>query len=419
MSEVLVSVLCITYNQVDYVEDMLNGIVKQKTNFKYEVIVHDDASTDGTVDILKEYQNKYSDLLNVIYENENQWSRGVKITQKIMVPLIKGKYVAFCEGDDFWIDHNKLQEQVDFLEKNPDYVCVAHNALCWEEGKLYPMDNFEQSREILDREILDRKFPFLATAGKVYRKETFILDDFFLECGEVGDMCTEYAALLKGKFYYMDKIMSVYRYRSKGSWSNRVRKSDYNLIFRAKFIRFLSKYNDYTNGQYKDCLENFASRGVAYLCAQLVREKISAREFNDRLDLINMQTDYIYDKWLKQIEFIVKLKVYSVDESFDQIIKNLSKDRDIYIYGAGDYATKMADQMMNHNIRFDGFVVSSLKNNPSKKMGKCVHEITELSSKSKNTFIIVAVDAINWNEIKLSIENCGIQSYYCPFYVSF
>ena len=120
----LVSVYCLTYNHAKYIKDALEGFVHQKTNFQFEVIVHDDASTDGTADIIKDYARKYPDIIVPIYQNENQYSKKVPITRTFVLPILKGKYYAACEGDDFWCDENKLQKQVDWLENNPEYSLI-------------------------------------------------------------------------------------------------------------------------------------------------------------------------------------------------------------------------------------------------------------------------------------------------------
>ena len=113
-SEIAVSVICLTYNQEKYIEKALNGFVKQKTNFKFEVLVHDDASTDKTTEIIKQYEKKYPDIVKPIYQKTNQFSIGNNPT-KICFKKSKGKYIALCEGDDYWCDENKLQKQYDFM----------------------------------------------------------------------------------------------------------------------------------------------------------------------------------------------------------------------------------------------------------------------------------------------------------------
>lgn len=116
----LVSIRCTVYNHEPYLRQCLDGFVMQKTNFAFEAIVHDDASTDNSAEIIREYAEKYPDIIKPIYETENQYSKQDGSLDKIMNENTHGKYVAFCEGDDYWIDSYKLQKQVDILEQNPN-----------------------------------------------------------------------------------------------------------------------------------------------------------------------------------------------------------------------------------------------------------------------------------------------------------
>ena len=118
--EIIVSIWCLAYNHEKYIKDALEGFLKQKTNFKFEVIVHEDCSTDNTAQIIKEYEEKYPNIIKLIYQTENQYSKGINSFRTFGFPRMKGKYVAFCEGDDFWVDENKLQKQVDYMESHPD-----------------------------------------------------------------------------------------------------------------------------------------------------------------------------------------------------------------------------------------------------------------------------------------------------------
>lgn len=123
----LVSISCITYNQKNFIRDCLDGFLSQKTNFNFEIIIHDDASTDGTKEIIQEYQIKYPDLIFPLFQKTNQYSQGVRgIMARFNFPRCKGKYIAMCEGDDYWTDEFKLQKQIDFLENNLDFVLTFH-----------------------------------------------------------------------------------------------------------------------------------------------------------------------------------------------------------------------------------------------------------------------------------------------------
>lgn len=123
----LVSIKCLVYNHGPYLRQCLDGFVMQKTNFAFEAIVHDDASTDNSADIIREYAEKYPDIIKPIYETENQYSKHDGSLRRIMDAAIHpdAKYIAICEGDDYWCNHNKLQMQVDYLETHPDY-CMVH-----------------------------------------------------------------------------------------------------------------------------------------------------------------------------------------------------------------------------------------------------------------------------------------------------
>lgn len=137
-SGIMVSVVCDVYNHEPYLRQCLDGFVIQKTNFKIEVLVHDDASTDKSAEIIMEYTNKYPDIVKPILQQENQYSRGVGIWKTYQFPRVAGKYVAICEGDDYWTDPLKLQKQVDYLETHPNFSMCFHRVKCFaEKGRVW------------------------------------------------------------------------------------------------------------------------------------------------------------------------------------------------------------------------------------------------------------------------------------------
>ena len=126
----LVSISCITFNHAPYLRECFDGFLMQQTDFKFEVVVHDDASTDGTREVIEEYTAKYPDIFVPMYQTENQYSKGVRgMMARFNFPRCRGKYIALCEGDDYWIDPLKLQKQVDFLEANESF------SICWTKYK--------------------------------------------------------------------------------------------------------------------------------------------------------------------------------------------------------------------------------------------------------------------------------------------
>lgn len=124
---IMVSIRCTVYNHEPYLRQCLEGFVMQKTNFRFEAIIHDDASTDGSAAIIREFEERYPDIIKPIYETENQWSKHDGSLARIMNENTHGKYVAICEGDDYWIDPLKLQKQVDFMEVHTE-CSLVHTA---------------------------------------------------------------------------------------------------------------------------------------------------------------------------------------------------------------------------------------------------------------------------------------------------
>lgn len=146
--KLLVTIHCLAYNHEPYIRECLEGFVMQKTNFRFVAIVHDDASTDKTADIIREYEAKYPDIIKPIYEAENQYSKRDGTIDRTMDEAIAAtgaKYVAMCEGDDYWTDPLKLQKQVDFLEEHEEYsfVCTRYIKYWQLTGKFEHNDNFD------------------------------------------------------------------------------------------------------------------------------------------------------------------------------------------------------------------------------------------------------------------------------------
>ncbi len=145
-AEILVSIQCITFNHKDYLRHALDSFLRQKADFAFEIIVHDDASTDGTTDIVREYAALYPDIIIPMYEEENQWKKtGMKPVFAKMTNISRGKYIAYCEGDDFWQDDYKLQKQVEALESHPDAsMCYTGFQTVDNSGVPYCSERYEQ-----------------------------------------------------------------------------------------------------------------------------------------------------------------------------------------------------------------------------------------------------------------------------------
>lgn len=168
----LVSICCITYNHEPYIEDALEGFLIQETDFPFEILIHDDASTDRTAEIIREYEAKYPTLIKPIYQTENQYSKGMRINPIFNYPRAHGKYIATCEGDDYWTDLFKLKKQVCFLENNPTYSMCSHSVKFVFDGIVEKRTNYSET-PVVDasfEEILERGM-FIAFNSIVFRKK--------------------------------------------------------------------------------------------------------------------------------------------------------------------------------------------------------------------------------------------------------
>lgn len=204
----LVSIGCITYNHAPYIRQCIKGFLMQKTNFPFEIIINDDCSTDGTTEIIKEYEKQYPNLINAIYHSENQYSKGVKgIFWKYVFSKVRGKYIAMCEGDDYWTDPYKLKRQIEYLELHKNYIAISENGIIhYIDSNKEELFSNKNERDIdIEELIKSRQFP---TASVVFKKKA-ITDDFYELKYHHDTMLWCYLAS-KGKFRYLTNVSSVY-----------------------------------------------------------------------------------------------------------------------------------------------------------------------------------------------------------------
>lgn len=253
--EPLVSVCCLVYNHAPYLRECFEGFVMQKTNFPIEILVHDDASTDGSQEIIKEYTAKYPTLFKPIYQKENQYSKGIGISATYQFPRAKGRYIALCEGDDYWIDPYKLQKQVDFLELHTEYRICCHNAYIInhysDNVKIYPFNVFLEKKTYVMEDIILNNW-FVPTASIMLTKEVVKEYQLFAAEHKVfnGDYSLQIIALNDNyKLYYSNDMMSVYRLHKGGvSMIDLKKMNEYT-------IETLMMINKYTKNRYRDCID--------------------------------------------------------------------------------------------------------------------------------------------------------------------
>ena len=243
-----VSICCITFNHEKYIKKALDSFLSQNTDFEYEILIHDDASTDSTADIIRDYEKKYPNIIKPIYQTENQYQKGVtNPSGKFNFPRAKGQYIAMCEGDDYWIDNNKLQLQANYLDKNLDVSFCFHSAKI-ETVDLSFTDNlvrpYKKNLLLSPKEVIDKKSGY-PTAALFFRTE-YVKDlpKFYEEC-PIGDIPLQLILANKGSAYYIDKPMSVYRIGVSSSWSVSQKNGDYLKKQRQYYLQMKKLYLEF------------------------------------------------------------------------------------------------------------------------------------------------------------------------------
>lgn len=227
--DIVVTILTLAYNHEPYIRECLDGIVMQQTKFKFELLIHDDASTDGTANIIREYESKYPEIIKPIYQKENQYSKKVPIGVTYLYPRAKGKYIALCEGDDYWTDPLKLQKQVDFLEANPDYVMCTHhfNTYNQEDGSFGEDWNLNFTEDFtFDLDFFIKRDCWITQPlTLLFRRCSLNLCEYS-QYPNAKDVTLIYHILKKGKGIFLKDNMSIYRCHYGGIWSgaNRVQR---------------------------------------------------------------------------------------------------------------------------------------------------------------------------------------------------
>jgi|ADurb_Gel_01_Slu_FD_contig_121_104391_length_2451_multi_2_in_0_out_0_2 glycosyltransferase involved in cell wall biosynthesis len=253
--EILVSINCITYNHERFIKQAIESFLMQKTRFDFEVLVHDDASTDKTIEIIRSYAQKYPKIIKPMYQKENQYSKGKKMFLFNHNRAL-GKYVAICEGDDYWTDPYKLQEQVDYMEKNTECNLVAH--------AIRIIDNDKPTEKVIAPYSEDRELEFssviydggiIGTSSIMYRKKAFDNPPDFYFCAPVEDYPLQVYLCENKKAFYINKIMSAYRTNIEGSWTDNIYYKgsiEKKIELNKKLICFLEKANAFYSYKY-DC----------------------------------------------------------------------------------------------------------------------------------------------------------------------
>lgn len=266
IDKVYTSVICVTYNQDTYIRDAIDSFLAQITEYKFEIIIHDDVSTDSTREILKEYQQNYPSIIKLILQDTNQFSININMPFKHSLAIAKGEYIALCEGDDFWIDKNKLQSQLALLLESSELNFCFTKALISEDEmlRISSLGDFGETSTIITSEEIFSKSGSLPTASYLIRKSALNnLPSWFYDEAPVGDVFLEMFSMSKNGVVYLARPTCVYRMCAIGSWTNSINNNKKKKI--------------YATNQMINCFKHMLNENNTHLSTKLIQSYIAAR----------------------------------------------------------------------------------------------------------------------------------------------
>ena len=406
-----VSVLVLTYNHSKYIRQALDSVLAQETNLRFEILVCDDASSDSTQDIIREYKSTNPQKVRFFFRKRN----GNFPTQNAyyLLSKAKGKYLAFLEGDDYWIDVCKLQMQYDFLEKHPEYsACAGENICVDENGQHNGFDVPTKSANLNNVIRLDD----YVRGGRAGHISTFFIRNYFDKekykilyraNNFVGDFTIEILCLLEGDIYSMPSSLSAWRFVKKSG------KLNFNSINKSNI------YNGYVCVCYFIRVENF------------IRENYD-RHFTFDFIFDWMLTycrdlpikSYIkfaalaLDKWryIKYLFILVLLSGYYHSDITDKkgqyydLGKFKKEKKRIIIFGAGDSAAEYLDQEGWRERPL--FIIDNDINKQGKSFKGYIVKKPEDIIPIRDKVIVLIASKFHEQKIAAQLEEMGIKNLY-------
>ncbi len=356
--KVEITISCATYNHVKYIRKTLEGFVKQKLNVGYEIVVFDDASNDGTSDIVREYATKYPGLIRAIIAKTNTYSHSKR--KEVMAYFkqyeLRGKYIALCEGDDYWLYQDKLQVQYELMERMPNVSLCFHNAIRFDEtaGEVIPQIINMDSGVVDADEIFSCAHGRPATASFLFRHEYWCNIPHFFMTSPVGDDPLRFWCAFNGDVYYIDKCWSVRNYMHEGSWNSSIKCSeDIRIKFYTNYLKYMMEFNIETHKKFNYQVQKMD----IMLCDSLLNckniRRMTKKELSEWCEECRCIQENLYDECFEQsYKKYVKYTIDYFDDIREAIIK--SKKSKI-IYGAGDFGRRLLHYMLNMGIKVDMF----------------------------------------------------------------
>lgn len=412
--EVMVSIWCVTYNHEEFIRGAFDGFLNQKTSFRFQICIFDDASTDHTPDIIREYMVRYPETIIAELCKTNTFGSPNRksFTRLFYNRAVLGKYVAWCEGDDCWTDENKLQIQVDFLEQNPECMMHTHAAerIDCRTGKRDLIRPCEKSGYCMPSDVIVKPLGNFPSASIMARNNIFKVDDEEFPKADVGDIRRQMYALSKGKIYYLDKPMSLYRYMHSGSWSARTENSYEKFVKHSLImVGFFCEYDEYTGYKYsrdvKRCIMRYLYNLINYDIDDASRYGI----WNDEKNKEDATRGIIFD----ELKRICRLMKESDATLCDDDRLKMTEYSHVIIFGTGNYSSIIDRLLKNSGINADGYFVSKKSVDESRSN---VWDLNSFPYDPSETVLIYGVNQELQDEVEPVVNKMGFGATIAPLW---
>ncbi len=255
-TQTLVTVILPTHNHVSFIAQAIESVLMQKTDFPFDILLHDDASTDGTADICRDYAAKYPEKITLIAQTVNQYTIDRRIQSHILIPRVNAKYTAILDGDDYWVDPLKLQKQIGYLEAHPDCtLCIGGADLVDVNNRVVGHVKPYDTDRIVDPEDMIRGGGGFSATNTIVMP-TQLLKDLpeFADHVEAEDIPFQLLGALTGYAWYVADTLMAYRVAVPGSWSTRQYASGMETRIKTSrdLIALNEGYDAYSGGKYHD-----------------------------------------------------------------------------------------------------------------------------------------------------------------------
>ena len=275
ISEPVVSICCITYNHEKYIEETIDSFLMQETNFPFEIVLGEDCSTDNTRKIVEKYKENYPNIIKLIVSENNV---GMQANGQRTMEACRGKYVALCEGDDYWTDAKKLQVQIDEMKKYPDVSISFHPAYEFIDGKIGKIlsNHANKTKIFTTAEVILGDGDFCPTASLIVKNEVLRnLPKWYYTEAPVGDYFIQIFGSIKGGMLYIPLMMSCYRIHGMG-WTLNQSSVDIREKWLTRMIKTLNHLNTFLENRFNSEIEKMIKKyylSILNNCNFLVKER--------------------------------------------------------------------------------------------------------------------------------------------------